>query len=701
MSRRHKTLSYRIAQALKEEFQRNALQTAVIRGREGRNQAVSQLPDGEAFRQEVRKIKEACIENLDDLLKEFSKNAERRGAKVYFAKDGEEACQYILELAQAKGVKRIIKSKSLTSEEIELNEPLERAGLEVVETDLGERIIQLAREKPYHLVFPAVHKTAAQVAQLFSHDSGREVQTEMSAIMQEVRRSLRPIFLNADMGITGANVAIAETGTIIIETNEGNGRLVSSVPPVHVCIMGVEKIVSTIEEALKMIQAHPVSAVGQMLTTYVSFISGRSPLGDQTGREMHIVILDNGRSEMRRDEWFREALYCIRCGACMNICPTYGVLGGHLFGFIYPGPIGIPWTARTHGLDRAAQFVDLCISCGLCKEICPAEIDMPLMIARVKNEILSKESQPFINKILMANEIFASLASKTAPVSNWLLKNPIVKILMEKIPGIERRRKIPAFHRRTFKKIFLEINQSLGAQPRGKVVYFVDYYFNYHAPHLAVKAVQLLNSAQIEVALPEQRSSGYPFFAYGELDKMTKVAAFNFKKLEPYVRRGYDVLTPEPTAAYALKFVYPRLIPEAQLLADKTFELMEYLYKLHSQGLINLKATRSDLKRLGFHIPCHERGCSAGQGCLKLLTDLGYEVEVIETGTCCGMAGTFGMKHGPLGYELSMAVGEPLFEKFNASGVEAIVTESSVCRMQLEDGTGLKVWHPLELVGGV
>ena len=373
---RYSQLEKKIAVALAEKSKSRALYQVMKRGRDSRNRAFAELPGGEAFRDEVRAIKLRCLEQQDDLVRQFSTKVKDRGARVFLAGDGPEAIGYVLELAHQHQAKTVAKSKSLTSEEIEINHPLEEAGIEVVETDLGELIIQKAREKPFHLVFPAIHKTATEVAELFRQVTKGEVPNDVAGIMRAVRSYLRPIFLNADIGMTGANVGIAETGTIVIETNEGNARLVSSIPDVHICIMGREKIVASVEDALTMMLAHPISAVGQHLTTYVTLMGGRSPLGTSQGqspRESHIIILDNGRSRMRKDPLFRDALNCIRCGACMNICPTYGVVGGHTFGHIYPGPIGIPWTAEVHSLEKAGDFAPLCISCGLCKEICPAK----------------------------------------------------------------------------------------------------------------------------------------------------------------------------------------------------------------------------------------------------------------------------------------------------------------------------------------
>ncbi|MBW2428632.1 MAG: lactate utilization protein, partial [Deltaproteobacteria bacterium] len=258
----------KIEKALSEKAKRDALYTAMKRGRDNRRQAVDMLPGGEAFRKEVRATKLRCLAKQEELVDRFAEKARQRGTSVFLAKDGQAAIDYILKTARQRDAKIVAKSKSLTSEEIEVNEPLEAAGLEVIETDLGELIIQQVHEKPFHLVFPAVHKTVADVAEIFRKVTGEDIPDDADAVMKAVRRFVRPYFLNADIGMTGANVGIAELGFIVIETNEGNGRLVSAIPDVHICIMGREKVVETVEDALLLMLAHPISAVGQHLTTY-------------------------------------------------------------------------------------------------------------------------------------------------------------------------------------------------------------------------------------------------------------------------------------------------------------------------------------------------------------------------------------------------------------------------------------------------
>ncbi|MBT8369243.1 MAG: LUD domain-containing protein [Deltaproteobacteria bacterium] len=693
----------KIEKALSEKAKRDALYTAMKRGRDNRRQAVDMLPGGEAFRKEVRATKLRCLAKQDELVDRFAEKARQRGTSVFLAKDGQAAIDYILKIARQRDAKIVAKSKSLTSEEIEVNEPLEESGLEVIETDLGELIIQQVHEKPFHLVFPAVHKTVADVAEIFRKVTGEDIPDDADAVMKAVRRFVRPYFLNADIGMTGANVGIAELGFIVIETNEGNGRLVSAIPDVHICIMGREKIVETVEDALLLMLAHPISAVGQHLTTYETLMGGRSPLGQGEGnssRESHIIILDNGRSQMRQDPLMQDALNCIRCAACMNICPTYGVVGGHAFGYIYPGPIGIPWTAAVHGLAKAGEFAHLCVSCGLCKEICPADIDMPMMISAVKDRYSKLERHPLVNRTLMAAETMAKVGSATAPISNWFMNSRVFRSPLEKLIGIDRRRQLPPFNRKTLAKRFDRRGATQVSNPVHRVAFFADIYANYNAPELGMAAVERLESRGCKVLMPPQQSCGYPYIGYGDLQRARKVAEDNVRSLAFYTAQGYDIVSTEPTAVYCLKFSYPKLLNDrrdAVEVANRTYEYFEYLEKLENETPKDAQLYLAG-NHFGFHIACHQRALGSGTHAMAYLKRRGAEVEVIETGTCCGMAGTFGLKEGMLGYELSQAVGEPLFQAFRDSELQAIITESSVCKIQLQEGTGLKVWHPLELV---
>tara|TARA_B100000315_G_scaffold259223_1_gene314340 strand:- start:4739 stop:6853 length:2115 start_codon:yes stop_codon:yes gene_type:complete len=697
ISKSHRLLVEKLKEALHEEDRLAALYGAMKRGRDQRAEALEEFEDFNGFRNEIKAIKDRSISNLDQLLEEFSIQARKKGTQVFMAQTADQANDYVLSILKRIGGHLVAKSKSLTSEEIELNRPLEAAGYSVVETDLGERIIQLAKEKPFHLVFPAIHKTTQEVSDIFSQESRIPVNSDLKEIMEYVRTALRDVFLSADIGVSGANIGIAESGTVVVETNEGNGRLVASIPKVHVVIMGMEKIVSTFEEALALIRGHAVSATGQRTTTYVSFITGRTPLGSDSNRELHFIILDNGRKRMMEDGRFTEALSCIRCGACMNICAPYSVSGGHVFGHIYPGPIGIPWTANIHGLDKA-KFAHLCFSCGLCKEICPAEIDIPRMISKVKEMDVQAEGQLLVNRVLEKYETMAPFASYIAPVWNWVMHRETVRTLMEKVAGIDRTRALPQFKRQRFSKWYRNKRQGYTSDT-SKVVLFVDFFGEYIEPEVPIALVELLASANVDVILPPQKTSGYPFVAYGDLRKAEEIARLNVTLLYPYAKQGQDIISIEPTATYSLKYSYPDLLDrshESLAVASRTFEASEYIRKLVQQQQILFQNKLHG--KVAFHISCHERALTSSKHTIELLKGIGLQVDIRETGMCCGMAGTFGLKTGPLGAGLSAAIGKPLFELYKEQRQDYISSESGVCKLQLQQGTGLEVIHPLKLL---
>ncbi len=696
MTTAREKLNEDIERAIADRGASDKLWAAMARSRENRATGLEQYGiDVEEMKSEDRRVKEGA--SCDPALVErFAESVRKNGGQVFLAKTEDDAMRYISELAKRAGVDLVVKSKSLTTEEIDFNHHMAEQGIRCVETDLGELIVQLNRERPVHLVAPAAHLSAIDIASIFSRELNKKVPADAEAILQEVRPYLRPLFLSAQMGVTGANIGIAETGTIIVETNEGNARLVASLPKVHVVVMGMEKIISSWEDVPRLLEAHAVSATGQSQTVYISVISQHLPLaGSSEGREFHVVILDNGRSKMRDDPSFEDALNCIRCGACMNICPTYGVVGGHVFGYRYPGPIGIPWTAEVHGVENAT-FAHLCIACGLCQHICPVDIDMPLMIAKVKQEEVARNGQPRVNGFFMSSERLAKMASASAPVSNWLIRGSSSRWLMEKLVGVDKRRTLPEFSRRRLRQRLRGAAQ--GSGERGKLVYFPDIYADYNDPELGFRAVMLLRALGYTVEVPALKWSGMPHISYGDVKKATQVAEHNLKVLEPFVSSGYEVVSTEPTAAYMLRESYPKLVPGES--SRKVARVSAGFFAKIQRDLPDLRVKPAFTvdRPVGFHIPCHERALTGGEPAIAFLEKAGYEVRVVETGTCCGMAGTFGMKHGALGYDLSVAVGERLFELFRASKVGVVASESSVCAMQITDGTQLRVMHPLYFV---
>jgi L-lactate dehydrogenase complex protein LldF len=371
-----------------------ALSNATQRFQSHRNLAVADIADEwESLRNQARQIKEHAIAHLDRYLDEFTGNVEKAGGRVFWASDASEANDYITRLAKERGVRLAVKAKSMMTEEIELNSALEAAGVEAVETDLGEYIIQLAGERPSHIIAPAIHKTRHDVADLFSEKLHVERDDEIEAMTALARRVLRERFASAGLGVSGANFAIAETGTIVLVENEGNIRLTTSLPRVHVALMGIEKVIPRLDDLSVFLKLLPRSGSGQRLTSYVSFLTGVKRRQDDEGpEEFHVVILDNGRTRMLADPHLRESLYCIRCGACLNVCPVYQKIGGHAYGWIYPGPIGAVITPQLVGRDRAAALPFASSLCAACREVCPIKINIPDMLLRLRREIKEEDS---------------------------------------------------------------------------------------------------------------------------------------------------------------------------------------------------------------------------------------------------------------------------------------------------------------------
>jgi L-lactate dehydrogenase complex protein LldF len=350
------------------------------------NRAV--LPEYQELRGQARSLKEHALGNLDHYLEQFEKNVVARGGKVVWCRDGAEVNDFLVRLAREKNARLLVKSKSMTSEEIGLNEHLERAGLEVVETDLGEYIVQLARSRPYHIVVPALNMTRYDVADLFSRSLGIPRETVPENQTQIARSVLRQKFLTADIGISGANFLVADSGAVVLVTNEGNGRMTTTLPKVHVAIAGIEKIIPRAQDLAVFLKLLGRSATGQPLTVYTSFLSGPRRQGEIDGpEELYVVLLDNGRTRVLADPGKREALYCLRCGACLNHCPVYRKIGGHNYPWVYSGPIGSVIGPLYRGLDRDPWLPFASSLCGACAEVCPVKIDLPRLLLDLRSEI--------------------------------------------------------------------------------------------------------------------------------------------------------------------------------------------------------------------------------------------------------------------------------------------------------------------------
>lgn len=349
--------------------------------------------DGELqpLRDQGRQIKAEALSRLPELLEQLEMNCQNNGIQVHWAETVEDACAIVLDIARRHDARTMVKGKSMVSEEMELNDFMEHQGIECLESDLGEFIVQLAGEKPSHIIMPAIHKNRRQIARLFEQklvDVGyTEDVDELTAIARGV---LREKFAEADIGISGVNFAVAETGTLCLIENEGNGRMSTTAPPVHIAVTGIEKVLERLEDIPPLLTLLTRSATGQHITTYVNMISSPRREGELDGPdEVHLVLLDNGRSRIYSDPQLQQTLHCIRCGACMNHCPVYTRVGGHAYGAVYPGPIGKLLTSQTLGLEAAGDLVGASSLCGACSEVCPVRIPIPELLLRLRREGIS------------------------------------------------------------------------------------------------------------------------------------------------------------------------------------------------------------------------------------------------------------------------------------------------------------------------
>jgi L-lactate dehydrogenase complex protein LldF len=390
------------------------LQGNFVRGRADR---VAELDNYEEIRSAAAAIRDRALADLDVYLEEFERNAVARGAVVHWAETRQDVNRIVCEIASRHGVKKAVKSKSMVTEECALNDALEAAGIEVVETDLGEYILQLAKEPPSHIVAPVVHKTREEVSDLFHEKHRTPRKTDIAALTREAREMLRRHFVTADMGISGANFVVAETGSTLIVTNEGNGRMVTTLPRVHVAITGIEKVVPTLEDVATLMRLLPPHGTGQTISNYISVTTGVKGEGDREGPEhFHVILLDGGRSELMGGD-LQPMLRCIRCGACMNHCPVYQSVGGHAYGWVYPGPMGSVLTPSYVGLENALDLPNAATLCNQCGVVCPVKIPLPDLMRKLREKQFERRLKPWPERLALA-------------LWSWMARRPAVYAMM-------------------------------------------------------------------------------------------------------------------------------------------------------------------------------------------------------------------------------------------------------------------------------
>src|SRR5712692_4995776 len=380
----------------------------------------------EAARQRCYEIKWEAMNHLDRYLLEFEQRVKQRGDHVFWAESSAEARKYIAELATRRGVRKVVKSKSMVTEEIHLRPALEKLGIEVFETDLGEFVVQLRQEPPYHIVTPAMHLTRAQIAALFREKLGDVDTDDPQQLVATARRALRRAFFSAEMGISGANFLVADAGMIAVTTNEGNGRLCTSVPRIHVAVAGIEKVIPRLQDLAVLWPVLATSGTGQPITTYSTLIGGPRRPGEPDGpEEFHVVLVDNGRSQLLADAEQREVLHCIRCGACLNICPVFRHIGGHSYGTTYQGPIGSVLTPHLRGLSDFQHLSYASSLCGACTSVCPVKIDLHHHLLHNRRNAARAGTTKFSERIMFRVWRYIILHPQIYALTGWLARRTL------------------------------------------------------------------------------------------------------------------------------------------------------------------------------------------------------------------------------------------------------------------------------------
>lgn len=666
--------------------------------------------DFEALRDRLVALKGRAASRLEELAAEFEANATRAGATVFRTSDPEAVRQYVLRLCRERGVRRIVKSKSMATEEIHLNAALEREGLRVKETDLGEWIVQLAGQRPSHMVMPAIHLSKEQVAEIFSKEVEERLEADIPRLVAVARRELREEFLQADLGITGANVAVAETGTLVVLTNEGNARLVSTLPRIHVAVVGIEKLVERLADVEPIVRALPRSATGQLLTSYLTMITGPAPGPDGAPKELHVILMDNRRGEMAKDPTFAQALRCIRCASCVNVCPVYKLVGGHVFGGVYTGGIGAILAAWFDALGASKDVQSLCIQCGACTQVCPTRIDIPELIVDLRRRIAREEGRPLLEraafKVVNDRRLFHGLLRAASKAQRPFSRGGMIRHLPFFLSGMTEHRALPAIADEPLRDRLPRLARPSGARERAAL--YAGCLIDFAYPEIGESIARVLAAAGIETVFPEgQTCCGAPARYAGAFDVAARNAMDNVRALEEAGARW--VISACPTCTVALRHDLAATLrtegheswaARADALAGNVRDFSSFVEELVEEGRLAL----SPDDRAGpvtYHDSCHlKRKLAAHEPPRRLLRSTGHELrEMAESDACCGMGGSYSLKFP----EVSAPILARKLANVRASGAPLVAMDCPGCLMQLRGGLdragdAIEVRHTAQLV---
>ena len=717
MEANNRNIREEIDQKLNDDVLRGALGRFAEAYPISRAKAYENVDNIEDLRDSLRQMKIDTVARIDEIADQFESEATRRGAKVFRAANGDELKKYLINLCKEKDVKRIVKSKSMASEEIHLNHALEEAGLHVKETDLGEWIISLAGQKPSHMVMPAIHLNRQQVARYFSEELGKDIEPDIPYMVQVARQALRQEFLQADMGISGANFGIAENGAIGLVTNEGNARLATTLPRIHVAIIGYEKLIPTIKDAVPILRSLPRNATAQLMTSYMTMISGPTPTmvkkdgkWVEEDKELHIILLDNGRLSAAKDEKFKQIYQCVRCASCLNVCPVYTLVGGHVYGHIYAGGIGAILTAFLNSMGDFDKINELCIGCRKCTTVCPGKIEIPDLIEELRARSVKEHGLPFVVQTLFDNvisnrKVFHTLLRLGSIGQKPLQSGRFIRHLPLFLAGLTKDRSLPAVTDTPLRDRIPRITKKI-SKPVKRIAFFSGCSTDFIFPETGEAVYKVLQDLNMEVVFPEDQSCcGKPMLGMGDRDASKKVAKRNIEAFE--AANADIIISACPTCTETWHATYSQIFadePEWQARADKlghkTREFTSFVAEEYEKA--GRMAPTIGGKKVTYHDSCHmKRGLNIYEEPRALIkATTGYEfIEMKDSDKCCGMAGAFGVKYS----DLSRPILAQKIENIKNTDAEIVAVACPACMMQINGGLdkqlpNVKVKHVAELL---